>query len=63
VRKFHPFFLGIWTSQGGWPFNAQPSFNVALEPCSGYHDRLDIALEHGAYGSSASVAASIPHVP
>ena len=39
--------LGIWINQGGWPSDAPPSFNVALEPCSGYPDQLDVAVEHG----------------
>ena len=43
-------YLGIWINQGGWPLDAPPSFNVALEPCSGYPDQLDIARERGATG-------------
>lgn len=42
--------MGIWINQGGWPLDAPPSFNVALEPCLGYPDRLDIAHERGATG-------------
>jgi len=42
--------LGVWINQGGWPLDAPPSFNVALEPCHGYPDRLDVACERGAAG-------------
>jgi hypothetical protein len=37
-------YVGVWINQGGWPLEGEPSFNVALEPCMGYPDRLDIAV-------------------
>lgn len=36
-------YVGVWINQGGWPAEDKPCFNVALEPCLGYPDRLDIA--------------------
>jgi hypothetical protein len=36
-------YVGVWLNQGGWPLEGKPSFNMALEPCMGYPDRLDIA--------------------
>ncbi len=35
--------LGVWLNQGGF----RGDFNLALEPCSGYPDRLDVALARG----------------
>jgi galactose mutarotase-like enzyme len=35
--------LGVWLNQGGF----RGDFNLALEPCSGYPDRLDLALARG----------------
>ena len=37
-------YVGIWINQGGWPLQGKTCFNVALEPCVGYPDRLDIAV-------------------
>lgn len=43
-------FLGYWANRSGWP--AWPpfseSYNLALEPCSGAPDRLDVAASRGA---------------
>src|SRR6185503_17163927 len=44
---------GVWLNQGAWPPDGEPCFNVALEPCSGYPDPLDLAIagrEHGTVG-------------
>lgn len=35
--------LGVWLNQGGF----RGDFNLALEPCSGYPDRLDTAIARG----------------
>lgn len=40
--------VGFWANRGGWPPD-QPCFNLALEPCSGCPDRLDIAIPRGEY--------------
>lgn len=40
-------FVGFWANRSGWPED-RPSFDIALEPCSGFPDRLDIATTHGA---------------
>jgi galactose mutarotase-like enzyme len=37
-------YVGVWINQGGWPLEGKACFNVALEPCTGYPDRLDIAV-------------------
>jgi hypothetical protein len=37
-------YVGVWINQGGWPLEGETCFNVALEPCTGYPDQLDIAL-------------------
>ncbi len=41
-------YVGIWLNQDAWPSPDQPCFNVALEPCNGYPDRVDIAQRVGA---------------
>jgi hypothetical protein len=40
--------VGIWANRSGWPSD-RPCFNLALEPCSGCPDRLDIAIPRGEY--------------
>ena len=40
--------VGFWANRGGWP-PGDPSFNLALEPCSGFPDRLDIAVPRGEF--------------
>lgn len=37
-------YIGVWINEGGWPFDAEPNYNVALEPCSGYPDDLETAI-------------------
>ena len=50
-------YVGLSINLGGWPVEGQGYYNLGLEPCNGYPDRLDIAIEHGdcvtllAYGS------------
>jgi galactose mutarotase-like enzyme len=39
--------LRIWLSYGGWPPGAEPSEQIALEPCTSMHDDLAGALEAG----------------
>jgi hypothetical protein len=38
--------VGFWGNRSGWPAG-RPGFNLALEPCSGCPDRLDIAVPRG----------------
>ena len=38
-------YLGVWINEGGWPLDGQPSYNVALEPCTGCPDKLDTAIQ------------------
>jgi hypothetical protein len=40
-------FVGIAAMRGGWPETGQPSYSVILEPCTGWPDRLDIAIPRG----------------
>ncbi len=39
--------LRIWLSYGGWPADAEPSEQIALEPCTSMHDDLAGALDAG----------------
>lgn len=41
-------FVGIAAMRGGWPEVGEPSYSVILEPCTGWPDRLDIAIPRGA---------------
>ncbi len=43
--------VGLWLNYGGWSGvpGAPPYYNVALEPCIGVADRLDVSVEEGAY--------------
>lgn len=40
-------FLGVCINHGGWPPSGAAGFWVALEPCSGWPDRLDHATTGG----------------
>ena len=44
-------YVGLWINEGGWPFDGKPSFNVALEPCTGCPDKLETAVQQGEYAS------------
>lgn len=44
--------LGLWLNQGGWPSPHEPTFNVALEPCTGYPDPLDLARAGGEHATA-----------
>jgi hypothetical protein len=37
-------YVGVWLNMDGWPLEGETCFNVALEPCTGYPDRLDLAI-------------------
>ena len=37
-------YVGVWLNMDGWPLSGETCFNVALEPCTGYPDRLDYAV-------------------
>jgi galactose mutarotase-like enzyme len=41
-------YVGIAMMRGGWPEEGEPSCSVILEPCTGWPDRLDIAIPRGA---------------
>jgi hypothetical protein len=40
-------FIGLWICQGGWPDPAHGHYTVALEPCTGRPDSLEIAIARG----------------
>ena len=40
-------YVGIAAMRGGWPETGEPSYSVILEPCTGWPDRLDIAIPRG----------------
>ncbi len=40
-------FVGLSINQGGWPVDGRGYFNLGLEPCNGFPDRLDLAVERG----------------
>ncbi len=39
--------LRVWISCGGWPPDAEPSEQIALEPCTSMHDHLAGAMADG----------------
>jgi hypothetical protein len=41
-------YVGLSINMGGWPFDAPGYYNLGLEPCSGFPDRLDLAIRRGA---------------
>lgn len=44
--------LGLWLCYGGWPEDGRPGhLTVALEPCTGLPDRLDLASAQGTCAS------------
>jgi hypothetical protein len=43
----HVPFVGLSINQGGWPVDRPAYFNLGLEPCNGYPDRLDVAIASG----------------
>jgi hypothetical protein len=40
-------YVGLSINLGGWPVEGPGYYNLGLEPCNGYPDRLDIAIERG----------------
>jgi hypothetical protein len=42
-------YVGLSINLGGWPVESPSYYNLGLEPCLGYPDRLDLAIERGAY--------------
>ncbi len=44
-------FVGVCINHGGWPFTGARGFWAAVEPCTGWPDRLDEAARVGAYGT------------
>jgi galactose mutarotase-like enzyme len=37
-------YVGLWICQGGWPTPANGHFTLALEPCTGRPDSLEVAI-------------------
>lgn len=42
-------YVGLSINLGGWPVTGPGYYNLGLEPCKGYPDRLDLAIERGDY--------------
>jgi hypothetical protein len=42
-------YMGICQIRDGWPYEGETAFTTILEPCNGWPDRLDVAVERGAY--------------
>ena len=40
-------YVGLSINQGGWPVDRPAYYNLGLEPCNGYPDRLDVAIASG----------------
>jgi galactose mutarotase-like enzyme len=40
-------YVGLSINLGGWPVDGPGYYNLGLEPCNGYPDRLDLAIERG----------------
>jgi hypothetical protein len=40
-------YIGLSINLGGWPLEGPGYYNLGLEPCNGYPDRLDVAARHG----------------
>lgn len=50
VMRFSPQqipYVGLSINLGGWPVEGPGYYNLGLEPCNGYPDRLDVAAERG----------------
>lgn len=43
-------YVGLSINFGGWPVESEGYYNLGLEPCNGYPDRLDLAVERGNCG-------------
>ena len=48
--------VGLSINLGGWPVDEPGYYNLGLEPCSGYPDRLDIGVQQGTCSSLAGFA-------
>ena len=40
-------YVGLSINLGGWPVDGAGYYNLGLEPCNGFPDRLDLAIERG----------------
>jgi hypothetical protein len=40
-------YVGLSINLGGWPLDRPAYYNLGLEPCNGYPDRLDVAVAAG----------------
>jgi hypothetical protein len=43
-------YIGLSINFGGWPEENEGYYNLGLEPCNGYPDRLDLAMKRGDCG-------------
>ncbi len=43
--------IGVCINHGGYPFTGEPAYWVAVEPCWGWPDRLDEAVEMGVHAT------------
>jgi hypothetical protein len=43
----HVPYVGLSINLGGWPVDRPGYYNLGLEPCNGYPDRLDLAIARG----------------
>ena len=48
--------VGLSINLGGWPVDEPGYYNLGLEPCSGYPDRLDLGVQQGTCSSLAGYA-------
>jgi hypothetical protein len=46
-------YVGLSINQGGWPVDRPAYYNLGLEPCNGYPDRLDDAFASGECAEAA----------
>jgi len=42
--------IGLWINEGGWPFDGQGTFNMAIEPCNCCFDKIEDAVQKGKNG-------------
>jgi len=40
-------FVGLSINMGGWPVDGPGYYNLGIEPCSGYPDSLELAIQRG----------------
>jgi hypothetical protein len=45
-------YVGLSINLGGWPVDGPGYYSLGLEPCNGFPDRLDIAIERGHHATA-----------